>query len=163
MREKRNDMGNRTREWLRKAEGVHLHASSELREADWTRPDRWLKHQHPELGLQMMLDVPAFPETARAAVAMHHEHMDGSGYPAKLSSEQIPPAADQPDVTTPSGVCAGVLRRVTPISDRSSRAGLPVLRRCSPASPSPMNAAHAECGCTDSRARSAPRPPQTFA
>ena len=190
-REKRNDMGNRTREWLRKAEGAHMHASSELREAfalaritpvggvrrsmkmvteaadtfasqanvsivllsdrvsglrlhthainvmllsllsgrtshwgatqlrelalgalfhdagmlqladsirikpeaDWTRADRWLKHQHPELGLQMMLDVPAFPEAARAVVAMHHEHVDGSGYPAKLSGEQIPPAA----------------------------------------------------------------------
>ena len=190
-REKRNDCGNRAREWLRKAERAHVHASSELREAfalariapgsavrrsmkmvteaadtfaspanvsivlvsdrvsglrlhthainvmllsllsgrtshwdaaqlrelalgalfhdsgmmqisdairvkpeaDWTRADRWLKHQHPELGLQMMLDVPEFPEAARAVVAMHHEHMDGSGYPAKLSGEQVLPAA----------------------------------------------------------------------
>ena len=41
------------------------------------------------MGVRLLRDVP-FLEAARPAVASHHEHWDGSGYPLGLEGESIP-------------------------------------------------------------------------
>lgn len=45
--------------------------------------------QHPDIGYQMLRDVPGLEEVA-AIVRHHHERYDGSGYPARLAGESIP-------------------------------------------------------------------------
>jgi HD-GYP domain-containing protein (c-di-GMP phosphodiesterase class II) len=62
-------------------------------EAEWTRSEQAFMQEHTSLGAKMMLDIPEFPRAAQAAVAMHHEHWDGSGYPFRLSGENIPAGA----------------------------------------------------------------------
>jgi HD-GYP domain-containing protein (c-di-GMP phosphodiesterase class II) len=48
---------------------------------------------HPMLGERIIARVPYLGGTARHVVAAHHEHWDGSGYPRRLRSYQIPVAA----------------------------------------------------------------------
>lgn len=62
-------------------------------EADWTRADHAYMQMHTELGAKMTFTLPEFSPAARAVVAMHHEHWDGSGYPFKLAGDKIPAAA----------------------------------------------------------------------
>lgn len=60
-------------------------------ESEWTKADRDYMQMHTDLGAKMTLNLPEFTSLARAIVAMHHEHWDGSGYPFKLAGEKIPP------------------------------------------------------------------------
>ena len=46
-------------------------------------------HQHPQIGFDMLKDVP-FLEKTRAIILYHHERYDGGGYPSGLRYEDIP-------------------------------------------------------------------------
>ena len=48
--------------------------------------------RHPSLGASILEQAPGFGEIARW-VGMHHEHVDGRGYPDMLESEELPLAA----------------------------------------------------------------------
>ncbi len=45
---------------------------------------------HPQVGLEILKDLPFFPKTALNVVLYHHERFDGSGYPKGLKGEEIP-------------------------------------------------------------------------
>ncbi len=45
--------------------------------------------RHPQIGANMIMDVTFLKESAYV-VLFHHEHYDGSGYPAHLEGDQIP-------------------------------------------------------------------------
>ncbi len=45
--------------------------------------------RHPQIGANMIMDVTFLKESAYV-VLFHHEHYDGSGYPAHLKGDQIP-------------------------------------------------------------------------
>ena len=45
--------------------------------------------QHPEFAYKMLSPI-AFLKNALVIPYCHHEHWDGSGYPRRLSGEQIP-------------------------------------------------------------------------
>lgn len=51
-----------------------------------------LIHEHPQFGYEILKDVP-FPWPLAEATLLHHERMDGSGYPQGLKGEAIPLAA----------------------------------------------------------------------
>lgn len=57
--------------------------SGPLTEAEWV-----LMRQHPELGHQLLAQVPGL-ELAAELVLHHEERFDGSGYPAGLAGEAI--------------------------------------------------------------------------
>jgi len=46
--------------------------------------------QHPEIGYDMLKDIPGISSETLDAVRHHHEYLDGSGYPDALSASQIP-------------------------------------------------------------------------
>ena len=52
-----------------------------------------LVRQHPQLGYDLVRDLPFLPATARDIVLYHHERWDGCGYPSGLAGEAIPLAA----------------------------------------------------------------------
>lgn len=45
---------------------------------------------HSEEGFQILREVPGLPAAALDVVRLHHEKIDGSGYPLGLADEQIP-------------------------------------------------------------------------
>lgn len=49
--------------------------------------------QHSELGFQMLKNEPGIPITAALCALMHHERIDGSGYPNRLKGNDIHPFA----------------------------------------------------------------------
>lgn len=53
-------------------------------------PEFELIKQHAEAGYQIVKDIP-FPWPVARIVREHHERLDGSGYPQKLSGDQILP------------------------------------------------------------------------
>jgi diguanylate cyclase (GGDEF)-like protein/putative nucleotidyltransferase with HDIG domain len=58
-----------------------------LTETEWA-----MVRNHPEIGYQIVSRVQGLAD-AGAAVRAHHERLDGSGYPAGLTGEEIPLAA----------------------------------------------------------------------
>jgi putative nucleotidyltransferase with HDIG domain len=58
-----------------------------LTDEDWTAIQR-----HPELGADMLRDLGMYGPVAEIVLA-HHERIDGRGYPAGLSGEEIPELA----------------------------------------------------------------------
>jgi putative nucleotidyltransferase with HDIG domain len=58
-----------------------------LTEEDWTAIQR-----HPELGADMLRDLGMYGPVAEIIIA-HHERIDGRGYPAGLTGDQIPELA----------------------------------------------------------------------
>ncbi len=55
-------------------------------------PKEWdFIKRHPALGLAVCMDLPLSPESL-ACILFHHEKADGSGYPACLESQDLPPA-----------------------------------------------------------------------
>lgn len=44
---------------------------------------------HPEVGVRL-LQTLSMPEEIKTAILSHHERFDGSGYPSRLSKEEIP-------------------------------------------------------------------------
>ncbi|WP_337844525.1 HD domain-containing phosphohydrolase [Thermus sp.] len=45
---------------------------------------------HPEVGAEILKNLPFLPKTALHMVLYHHERWDGSGYPKGLKGEEIP-------------------------------------------------------------------------
>jgi cyclic di-GMP phosphodiesterase len=58
-----------------------------LDDADWTEIKR-----HPGLGADMLLGISPDLECIASGIRSHHEHWDGSGYPAGLRGTEIPMA-----------------------------------------------------------------------
>jgi putative nucleotidyltransferase with HDIG domain len=58
-----------------------------LTDEDWTAIQR-----HPELGADMLKDLGMYGPVAEIILA-HHERIDGRGYPARLSGDEIPEIA----------------------------------------------------------------------
>ncbi len=52
-------------------------------------PDPESSKLHPEKGKELMAKFKDFPKPSLEAIIQHHERLDGSGYPAGLSKEQI--------------------------------------------------------------------------
>ncbi len=63
-----------------------------LKAGPLTPQERLLMNQHPQLGYNMLKDIP-FLQDALPVVLYHQEQFDGSGYPAGLRGEVIPLAA----------------------------------------------------------------------
>jgi putative nucleotidyltransferase with HDIG domain len=55
-----------------------------------TKPELKKIHSHPTGGYQMILNQN-LPNTVKAAVLLHHERLDSSGYPHSFDSERITP------------------------------------------------------------------------
>ena len=45
--------------------------------------------EHPKIGAKMLAAVPGFPPSAQTLVLQHHEHLDGTGFPARLQGDAI--------------------------------------------------------------------------
>ena len=54
-----------------------------------TEEERRIINTHPAKGLALCQDVP-LTQTASHCILMHHERMDGTGYPGRLAGELIP-------------------------------------------------------------------------
>lgn len=54
-----------------------------------TDEERALINRHPEFGYEMLKDNMECSSTVRVSILQHHENEDGSGYPARLSHDQI--------------------------------------------------------------------------
>jgi len=53
-------------------------------------PEEWIEmRRHPEIGYQILKNIPFF-DNAMRIVRYHHERWDGGGYPYRLTSEEIP-------------------------------------------------------------------------
>jgi HD-GYP domain-containing protein (c-di-GMP phosphodiesterase class II) len=53
--------------------------------------DEWeLMRQHSSYGFDILVKHPSFPKESLITVLHHHENMDGSGYPAGLSENDLP-------------------------------------------------------------------------
>lgn len=76
--------------------GALLHDVGELRlpqnlfqrRGALTDRERALIELHPRLGLAMLREATDLPDRARSVVGDHHERLNGSGYPNRLSGEQ---------------------------------------------------------------------------
>ncbi|PWG65102.1 metal-dependent phosphohydrolase [Spiribacter halobius] len=84
-----------------------------------TEAEMAIVRRHPEDGYRLLQPTGALPEAALQIVRLHHERIDGSGYPLGLAGEQIP----QPVLI--AGIC-DVYDAMT--SDRPYRKGVPADR-----------------------------------
>ncbi len=68
---------------------VGMYALQELFRGDrpLSRPERQTLREHPRTGAKMLPDD--LPPLVRMVVQTHHENLDGSGYPEKLSGEAV--------------------------------------------------------------------------
>lgn len=60
-----------------------------LKKTPWTAAERNFYQLHVAYGLEMLQQLPGIAAAALEVVAMHHELLDGSGFPAKLKGGQI--------------------------------------------------------------------------
>ncbi len=78
--------------------GAYLHDIGKLAMPDeiLLKPDNLVTREwhvmqtHPEVGYEMLKDIPFLPDITRNVVRYHHERWDGSGYPEGLRGEAIP-------------------------------------------------------------------------
>ncbi|MEY2633236.1 MAG: hypothetical protein RIR00_1890 [Pseudomonadota bacterium] len=61
--------------------------------AEWSKAERSFYEQHPLYGEQIAQEVPTLSPRVRKLIRAHHERLDGSGFPDKLSADQINPLA----------------------------------------------------------------------
>ena len=53
-------------------------------------PEEWIEmKKHPGYGFELLQDIPTISNEVKRIVHEHHEHMDGTGYPAGISEQQI--------------------------------------------------------------------------
>lgn len=64
-----------------------------LKRAPWTPAERGFYEQHVAYGLKMAEKLSDLPAGALAVIGMHHEMLDGSGFPNKLKGAAIPTVA----------------------------------------------------------------------
>lgn len=62
------------------------------KEGEMTAPELSIFKMHPVWGEELLRGVP-LPRQAHQAILMHHERLDGSGYPAHIRGDAIPLAA----------------------------------------------------------------------
>lgn len=60
-----------------------------LNKSPWTKAELSFYQQHVAYGLDMARPLPGMSAAALDVIAMHHEFLDGSGYPGRLAGEQI--------------------------------------------------------------------------
>lgn len=60
-----------------------------LKKTPWTAAERNFYNLHVAYGLELLQQLPDIAAATVEVVAMHHELLDGSGFPAKLKGEQI--------------------------------------------------------------------------
>jgi len=60
-----------------------------LNKSPWTKTELSFYQQHVAYGVDMAQRLPGMPVAALGVIAMHHELLDGSGYPGRLAGEQI--------------------------------------------------------------------------
>lgn len=60
-----------------------------LNKSPWTKAEHSFYQQHVAYGVEMAQRLPEISAAALDVIAMHHELLDGSGYPGKLESGQI--------------------------------------------------------------------------
>ena len=60
-----------------------------LNKSPWTKAEHSFYQQHVAYGIEMAQHLPGMSAAALDIIAMHHELLDGSGYPARLAGEQI--------------------------------------------------------------------------
>ena len=60
-----------------------------LKKTPWTNAERNFYQQHVLYGVEMARPLPEMTAGALEVIAMHHELMDGSGFPGKLKGERI--------------------------------------------------------------------------
>ena len=58
-----------------------------------TRPEKSLFELHPLYGKEILHGLPGVPNIVADIVAQHHENLNGTGYPRRLTDEQILPLA----------------------------------------------------------------------
>ncbi len=71
---------------------------------------------HPRIGQIVLDELTDYPQTVIDAVGGHHERFDGSGYPRRLSGEQISPAAQ---VLSVAETLSGIVVRKEDVLARS--------------------------------------------
>lgn len=95
---------------------------SVLKKPDKLLDDEWeIMKQHPVIGAEKVLEPNEALRDLIPIVKYHHEHMDGTGYPEKLTGDQIPLAARIVSVADAYHAL---------ISDRPYRKGMPVEKAC---------------------------------
>lgn len=55
-----------------------------------TPAEQQLFRLHTKYGEEMISKIPKFPTRSREIIAMHHETLDGAGYPSGLTGDRIP-------------------------------------------------------------------------
>jgi len=60
-----------------------------LNKSPWTKAEQSFYQQHVAYGVEMAQRLPEISAAALDVIAMHHELLDGSGYPGKLKGGQI--------------------------------------------------------------------------
>lgn len=60
-----------------------------LKKTPWTTAERNFYQQHVVYGVEMAQQLPDISPGALEVVAMHHECLDGSGFPGKLKGERV--------------------------------------------------------------------------
>jgi putative nucleotidyltransferase with HDIG domain len=60
-----------------------------LKKSPWTPAERNFYQQHVVYGLDMANKLPDLPAGSLEVIAMHHEALDGSGFPSRLSGARI--------------------------------------------------------------------------
>ena len=60
-----------------------------LNKSPWTKAELNFYQQHVAYGVDMAQGLPDMSAAALDVIAMHHELLDGSGYPGRLEGEQI--------------------------------------------------------------------------
>lgn len=60
-----------------------------LKKTAWTAAERNFYQQHVVYGLEMAAKLPGLPTGALEVIAMHHETLDGAGFPGRLTGARI--------------------------------------------------------------------------
>jgi HD-GYP domain-containing protein (c-di-GMP phosphodiesterase class II) len=68
---------------------VRLPGNLVRRRDDCSEEERVLLQQHPTLGIALLAEEPGIHEEVKRIVAEHHEHVDGSGFPAGHKHDAI--------------------------------------------------------------------------
>ncbi|MFM4704533.1 HD-GYP domain-containing protein [Aeromonas bivalvium] len=61
--------------------------------SDLTRAEQNYLNMHPQYGLEMLNQLQAFEPRIRQVAHLHHERLDGSGFPLGIKGGEIPPLA----------------------------------------------------------------------
>jgi putative nucleotidyltransferase with HDIG domain len=60
-----------------------------LKRTPWSAAERNFYQQHVVYGLEMAAKLPGLPAGALEVIAMHHETLDGAGFPSRLAGARI--------------------------------------------------------------------------